>query len=134
LKHLVIDADDEQTLRRFWFDSDKKTVRVGLYVWDSDGLTWVKMVQPSISVDADDLTVTMGDVEKLLANNYWKDARFDYTSGDLDYKGLNTTHKAATSATSWYVWKFTYSGGELVRMEGPLTGSWDNRASLAWGA
>ena len=101
-------------------------------VWDSDSVSWVRMVQPDLSVNADDLTVTMADVEKLLAANYWKDARYEWSSGDLIYKGLHTTHKAATSDTNWYVWKFTWSGSDLERKEGPLTGSWDGKAALAW--
>lgn len=62
----------------------------------------------------------------------WNDQRFDYTSGDLDYRGANETHNAVITSESWYIWKYTYSGGDLVRIEGPLTGSWDGRASLGW--
>ena len=65
---------------------------------------------------------------------YWKDRRYEYSAGNLIYKGTNTTHKAATTAETWYVWKYTWSGDDMVRCEGPLTGQWDNRASLSWGA
>lgn len=61
------------------------------------------------------------------------DTRMEYSSGDLIYRGLHATHKAATSDTSWLIFKYTWSGEDLVRIEGPLSGSWDNRASLAWG-
>ena len=62
----------------------------------------------------------------------WKDVRFDYGTGDLDYRGCNITHKAATDEETWSIWKYTYSSGNLTRIEGPLSGSWDNRASLDW--
>ena len=74
---------------------------------------------------------TMG----VLANTsaYWLDQRLDYTSGDLDYRGVNVGHKAGTGTNTWYVWKYTWNGsGACTRIEGPLVGSWDNRASLAW--
>lgn len=64
--------------------------------------------------------------------NYWKDKRFEYSSGDLIYKGVNVTHKAATDAATWYIWKYTWDGDDCTRIEGPLEGTWDNRASLAW--
>lgn len=62
----------------------------------------------------------------------WKETRLDFTSGSLDYRGLNANHGAATSLETWQVWKFTWSGGNLVRIEGPLQGSWDGRADLSW--
>lgn len=80
-----------------------------------------------------DLTVSMGDVEKLLAGHYWKDQRFAYSSGKLQYRGLSTTHKASTSSGNlWWIWKYTYSGNDCTRIEGPLNDDWDDRASLSW--
>lgn len=113
-------------------DLDKYTLRVGLFVWDSDSGTWEKMEQPSIDLYADDLTVSMGDVEKLLATSYWKDQRMDYLAGKLVYKGLNTAHGISTSDDSWYIQKYTWSAGTMTRIEGPLVGSWDDRATLGW--
>ena len=100
-------------------------------VWNPTTLAWERMKQPSI--DVADLTVTTGDIEKLLAGHYWKDQRFEFSSGDLIYKGLSTTHKASTSTGNlWWIWKYTWSSGELTRKEGPLNDDWDDRASLAW--
>lgn len=65
-------------------------------------------------------------------SSYWKDQRFDYTTGNLDYRGCNITHKAGTDAETWYIWKYTWSGGNLLHIEGPLIGAWDNRATLNW--
>ncbi len=70
---------------------------------------------------------TKGDLE------LWLDQRFDYTSGSLDYKGVNETHKALITDTDWYVWKYTWSSGNCTRIEGPLKGSWQGRAALSWG-
>jgi len=111
-------------------DGTTGSLRVNLWVWDTDTLGWVKMTQPIAS--SSDLASTMSDLEKALVSNYWKDQRFDYTSGSLDYKGMNTTHKADTTATTWYIQKFTWAGDNIVRIEGPLVGSWDGRAALAW--
>ena len=91
----------------------------GMWVWNSSTLIWEKMTQP--------IAYTQGDLDA-----YWKDQRLDYTSGDLDYKGANTVHKASEGATDWEVWKYTWVGVNCTRIEGPLDGSWTGRAALAW--
>lgn len=69
----------------------------------------------------------------IVAGAYFDDCRYAYDVNDnMIYMGFNLIHKAATSDSTWNVWKFTYSGSNLVRKEGPLEGSWDNRASLGW--
>jgi len=71
-------------------------------------------------------------------NTYWRDKRYDFTGDDLIYMGFNGVHKAETSDPAgaptgdWAVWKFTYSTGDIVRIEGPITGAWDDRAAMAW--
>lgn len=65
---------------------------------------------------------------------FWRDVRMEYSSGDLIYKGSHWLHDAATSDENWEVWKYTWDGSDLTRIEGPLTGAWDDRAALAWGA
>jgi hypothetical protein len=96
-----------------------------------DGSNWVLAGQPDITITGD-LIASMGDLEKLLAKNYWKAQRFDWTSGDLDYKGLNTDANAAESDADWYVWKFTWVDGNPTLIQGPLVGSWTDRAALSW--
>jgi len=113
-------------------DAASKTLRINNWVWNTVTLVWERMKQPTLELTGD-LTVTMGDVEKLLASDYWKDQRLEYSGGDLIYKGLNTVHKAATSATTWYIWKYTWDGSDCTRIEGPLVGSWDGNDGLAWG-
>ena len=96
-------------------------LKVALYVWDPDALDWVRMRQPQISPLADALPM---------------DQRYEWQGTEpalLIFKGIHPTHKALTSDTHWFIWKFSYSGGNMVRQEGPLEGSWDNRAGLGWG-
>jgi hypothetical protein len=63
---------------------------------------------------------------------YWRDKQLDWTSGDLDYVGKHWRSNAADGDAGWAVWKFTWTAGNLARIEGPLTGSWTNRATLDW--
>ena len=69
----------------------------------------------------------------LLTTGY-RDVRYAYTGSKIEYMGLHDTHDEDTSDTEWLVWKYTYSGNNVVRVEGPLEGAWDNRESLGWGA
>lgn len=69
----------------------------------------------------------------IVAGAYFDDCRYAYDeSNNMIYMGYNLVHKAPTDAATWFVWKFSYTGSNLVRKEGPLEGSWDNRASLDW--
>jgi YD repeat-containing protein len=70
----------------------------------------------------------------IVAGGYFDDCRYVYDANDnLIYMGFNLVHKTATSEADWYIWKYTYDASDnLTRKEGPLEGSWDNRASLAW--
>jgi hypothetical protein len=69
----------------------------------------------------------------IVAGGYFDDRRYDYDgSNNLIYRGYALKHKTATSDSEWYIWKYTYTGGNLTRMEGPLTGTWDGRAALSW--
>lgn len=119
----------------YGYDPSEEVQKVALFVWNplaSPNPAWERMKQPTLEL-AGDLTVSMGDVEKLLAGNYWHDARYEYSSGNLIYKGLSTTHKAATNTGNlWWIWKHTWVSGELTRTEGPLNDDWDDRAGLAW--
>lgn len=73
------------------------------------------------------------DILKILVEYYWKDKRYEYSGDDLLYRGHHKTHKAATSDDQWHVWKFTYSSGDITRIEGPIVGVWNDRATLSWG-
>ena len=113
-------SSSDHTPTDILMDPTSFALYMGAWVWNTTTLGWEKMTQPTAA--------TQGDLSA-----YWKDKRFDYASGDLDYKGLATTHKASTAAGDlWEIWKYTYLAGSWVRMEGPLTGNWDDRSSLAW--
>ena len=62
----------------------------------------------------------------------WYDQRMDYTTGDLDYRGVSKTHKADVGDDVWWIWKYTWAAGDCTRIEGPLLGNWTGRAALAW--
>lgn len=65
---------------------------------------------------------------------WWKDQRLEYSSGNIIYRGVHRLHDADAGDAEWAIWKFTYDGTDITRIEGPLTGTWTGRASLAWGA
>jgi hypothetical protein len=64
----------------------------------------------------------------------WRDKRYDFTSGNLDYIGRTLNPNASASAGQlWWIWKYTWDvASKLSRMEGPFPGNWDDRASLDW--
>lgn len=64
----------------------------------------------------------------------WRDVRYDYTSGNLDYIGFCLSNKGSTSAGEiWWIWKFTWDATpNLSRRQGYLVGNWDDRADLDW--
>lgn len=64
---------------------------------------------------------------------YWRDVRFEWSSGKLIYKGVHRVHDIGTDNTKWEIWKVTWDGDDFVRIEGPLPGSWDGKDSLNWG-
>jgi hypothetical protein len=59
----------------------------------------------------------------------YADIRFDADDSAPTYIGLNLLKGAATSMTDWKVYKFTYSGSNVTRIQ-LAYGSWDNRASI----
>ena len=63
---------------------------------------------------------------------YWRVRRFEYSGGDVKYIGCNEDLKAPTSESTWVVWKYSYTSGDVSLIEGPITGAWDNRATMGW--
>ena len=61
-----------------------------------------------------------------------KVVKLEYSTGNIIYRGINKTHKAATNLTTWVIYKYSYTGDDLTKIEGPLVGSWDGRAALDW--
>lgn len=116
-------------------EEDHRAIKVLMKVWDDDPgvLDWVRFSRSMFDMTVGDITVTMGDVERLLADNYWNDIRVDNTSGNIDYIAKNITHKAAVGSATWYIWKYSdYDSGLARRIEGPLVGTYTGRAALSW--
>ena len=87
---------------------------------------------------ADDGTVNFAGVRDRLTiavlGAFFHDQRFDWDAdGNLIYRGIRPRHNDPITETDWEIWKFTWSSGNLERLEGPLVGSWDGRAFLGWG-
>lgn len=69
-------------------------------------------------------------VDDAYSDFYFKDKRYDWTSGDLDYYGLAVVMGSATdTGDKWWVWKLTWSSGDLTRLQGPVNCNWDDRAT-----
>jgi len=56
------------------------------------------------------------------------------SSGNVLFEGRNTSIGASTSDTTWYIWKSTILGEDIVKEQGPLIGIWDDRGTLDWSA
>jgi len=115
--NLNIQALDESGEMRS-LESLEKILKVFGYVWDTDTLSAVRMQQPAT---ADDLTTAID-------GKSWKDTRIEYSSGNAEYVGKHETLNADTSDVEWWVRKFSYSGDDVVRIQGQIT-SWDDRTS-----
>ena len=62
-------------------------------------------------------------------SGYYGDIRFDPDDSQPIYIGLHITNGAATTDTGWTVYKFSYSGSNVTRIQ-LAYGSWDNRVGL----
>ena len=63
----------------------------------------------------------------------WRDRRYEYDANDnVKYQGKTTIAGLKTSDKKWHIWRYVYSGTNLIRTQGPLFGSWDDRDSLDW--
>ena len=75
----------------------------------------------------------VGDRTSIIGlNAYWRDQQFEYTDSLLTYRGVHYDHNKGDADENWEIWKYTYSSALLVRIEGPLSGAWDDRATLDW--
>lgn len=63
----------------------------------------------------------------------WHDQKMEWSSGDLIYLGVHEMHNMSESDENFEIWKYTWTSGNLTRVEGPLRGSWTGRAALSWG-
>jgi hypothetical protein len=62
-----------------------------------------------------------------------RDVLIEWVAGKPIYIGKNPAHKAGTTnGKTWYIKKFTWTGDDCTRIEGPLEGNWADRATLGW--
>jgi len=109
-------------------DATSKTLRINNWVWDIGTTAWVRMKQPILEL-AGDLTVTMGDVERILNDQYYKRMKiYAYGSGRAKYICKNTDMEAAEGDTDWFCWKLTDAA--LPDKEGPRLSAVDAEATI----
>lgn len=65
--------------------------------------------------------------------NYWLDIRYWPNKEYAEYIGYNLNHhRADVSKKDWFIVKITRLNGKIIREQGPIIGSWNNRAELDW--
>ena len=60
---------------------------------------------------------------------FYADIRFDVDDSAPTYIGLNVLNGASTTALGWKIYKFTYSGSNVTRIQ-LAYGAWDSRVGL----
>lgn len=102
-------------------------------VWNTTTLDWDRMKQPILELTGD-LTVTLGDVERLLADQYYKRMKsYAYGSTRIKYVCKNTDIDANETDTDWFCWKYTDAAAPET--EGPRQGAVNTEAAvngLSW--
>jgi len=118
---------------KYAYDPDEEVFKVAAYVYNASTLAWERMTQPTIHI-AGDLTVTLGDVERLLADQYYLRMKtYAHASGRIKYVCKNTDIDAAETDTDWYCWKFTDAAAP--DSEGPRQGAVNTEVAvdgLSW--
>ena len=129
----IIDKDDEYNVKPVGGDVEAEGLTVLNKVYNFSALAWERMKQPVIELTGD-LTVSMGDVERLLANQYYKRMKpYSYASGRIKYICRNTDFGAGETDADWFCWK--YSDASPPEYEGPLQGAVDTEGAvngLSW--
>jgi hypothetical protein len=69
----------------------------------------------------------------LAGDMHWNVKVMTYdVNNNLTYMACNVNMLAATTATTWYIWKYTWTSSNCTQIEGPLRGSVTGQASLSW--
>jgi len=124
--------DSSNEVINLYSDGTSKTLRINNWVWNTSSLAWERMKQPSLELTGD-LTVTLGDVERLLAHRYYLEHRREFDAlGRLEYEGWHTTFGAATNAAGWLIKKYLYDAMTencvRERTYENVAATWDGRA------
>jgi hypothetical protein len=102
-------------------DPDSRSIRVNVWVYNTTTLAWERMKQPTLELTGD-LTVTLGDVERLLADQYYQRGKtYTHASGRVKYVCRNTDIDANETDTDWFCW--LYSDADVPDWEGPRQGA-----------
>ena len=121
----IDDSNDE--VRVIKADGTSYSLRVNNWVWNTTTLAWERMQQPTIEYSGD-LTVTMGDVERLLAGTYWQKVYIEDTGTSVFYFGANDDISAADADTDWHVTKLETGTSPMTVEYQP--GAWSGRHGL----
>ena len=114
---MIVVTRDPNSVPLLGFDLDEEVHKVALYVWNTTTVAWERMKQPTIELSGD-LTVSMGDVERLLADQYYQRMKvYTHASGRPKYICKNTDIDAELTDTDWFVWKLT--DASIPDKEGP---------------
>ena len=119
---------------KYAYDTDEEVFKVAGLVYNPLTLAWERMVQPKIELSVGDLTVTLGDVERLLSNQYYKRTKiYAHSGGRIKYLCKNTDIDAGETDTDWLCWKYTDAA--LPNSEGPRSGAVNTEGTvdaLSW--
>lgn len=106
-------------------------LNVFLHIYNPTTMDWEKY--KGVSVYAENLTVSMDDMEKLAADFYYPRVKLYYTGNNVEYVCKNTDIDALETATDWYCWKLVYAGNNMTDKEGPRQGAVDSAPTgLGW--
>lgn len=105
-------------------DKDDGAVVIHNKVYDPTGMNWNNMQQPNLEFSGD-LTVTMGDLEKIGTDFYFQRLKIYYDGSDnAEYLCRNTDIDALETDTDWFCWKLVYDGNNnMIDKEGPRQGA-----------
>ncbi len=98
-------------------------LNVFLHIFNPTTLDWEKY--KGVSVYAENLTISMDDMEKLAADFYFQRVKIYYDgSNNAEYVCKNTDIDANETDTDWYCWKLVYDGSNnMTDKEGPRQGA-----------
>ena len=65
---------------------------------------------------------------KLVDSGFYADIRFDANDALPNYIGLQETNGASTSVATWKLYKFTYAGSDVTRIQLAYA-PWDDRVA-----
>lgn len=60
------------------------------------------------------------------------EVRYDANDALPNYVGTAAVNGTPTSANAWVIYKYTYSGSNVTRIQKLSNVAWDDRASLSW--